>query len=87
MAATTTNRRTPDFQLLFDGQRRIEDKLIEVSVTIAKTSDHSPRLTTVEQLLMEARISLGQLRLIGIIAMPLLAAAISIATHYILAKP
>ena len=80
----TPTKRSPDFQLLFDGQRRIEDKLNEVSVTIAKTADHAPRISAIESLLMEARISLGQVKLIGVVAVPLAAGAISVAVHYLL---
>jgi hypothetical protein len=79
-----TNLKPVEFDRLYDGQRRIEDKVTEIAVKLAAIPDHAPRITLVEQGLVEAKVGLGQVRLAGLLIMPLLAAAISVAVHFIL---
>ena len=88
MASTIIRGRTPDFQLLFDGQRRMEDKLNEVALTIAKTSDHAPRIATVEGNVQELKINAAKTQLIGALAglvgVPIVGAVVSVTVHFLL---
>jgi hypothetical protein len=80
--------RTPDFQLLFDGQRRIEDKLNTVSEALAKASDHPPRIVALELAVQSLQINAAKTQLIGglfgILGVPVVGAVVSVAVHFIL---
>jgi len=88
MATNNIKGRTPDFQLLFDGQLRMENKLNEVAVSIARTSDHAPRIATVEGNVQELKINAAKTQLIGALAglvgVPIVGAVVSVFVHFLL---
>jgi hypothetical protein len=87
MPPQATTFKPQDLERLYDGQRRIEDKVTEISVAVAKIPDHSPRIAAVEVGLVDTKVSLGQIRMLGtvfVVAAPIVAAIISLVTHFIL---
>ena len=72
-----------DLDRLYDGQRRIEDKVTDIQVKIASIPDHTPRLLALEQGAVDAKVSMGQAKIFGAAGLVLLPILVSILVHFL----